>query len=312
MDVHAIVPVAETTRNGAVESIHHGAVVAIAADGSIAWSAGDPDVAVFPRSSLKPLQAQALVDTGLELPSNQLAVACASHSGEPLHIETVRQLLASFGLSESDLANTPALPLAGSAAEAVLRSGGGPTSILQNCSGKHASMLAACVVNGWPTEGYVDKEHPVQRVIDAYIAKAAGGVVHTGVDGCGAPTAMISLRGLANAVRDLAVRGEATYLAMTSRPELVDGSGRHDTDLMRLIPGLVAKGGADGVYVAAHADGRAAALKIADGAERARLPVLLTALRSLGFDVDAVPVPPVLGHDRPVGVVRSLVGAAQV
>ena len=308
MDVASIVPVAETTRNGVVESIHHGAVVALAADGSIAWSAGDPDITVYPRSSLKPLQAQALADTGLELPTDQLAVACASHSGEPMHVATVRQLLASFGLSDSDLANTPALPLDGDAANAVVRAGGGPTRILQNCSGKHASMLAACVVNGWPTEGYLDSAHPVQQVIDAYISKAAGGVVHTGIDGCGAPTAMISLRGLAGAVRDLAMRNEATYVAMTSRPDLVDGYGRHDTDLMRIVPGLVAKGGADGVYVVAHPDGRAAALKIADGGERARVPVMLTTLRTLGFDVDAVPVPAVLGHGRPVGEVRSLVG----
>jgi L-asparaginase II len=310
MDIAAVVPVAETTRNGVVESIHHGAVVVIAADGSIAWSAGDPDVTIYPRSSLKPLQAQALVDTGMELPANQLAVACASHSGEPMHIETVRQLLSSFGLSEADLGNTPALPLDGDAANAVLRAGGGPTRILQYCSGKHASMLAACVVNGWPTAGYLDPQHPVQQVIDAYISKAASGVVHTGIDGCGAPTAMVALRGLASAVRDLAMRNEATYVAMTSRPDLVDGSGRHDTDLMRHVPGLVAKGGADGVYVAAHPDGRAAALKIADGSERARLPVMLTALRSLGFDVDAVPVPAVLGHGRPVGEVRALVGPA--
>jgi L-asparaginase II len=308
MDIDSIVPVAETTRNGVVESIHHGAVVALAADGSIAWSAGDPDVNVYPRSSLKPLQAQALVDAGLELPTDQLAVACASHSGEPMHIETVRRMLASFGLSDADLANTPALPLDGETANAVVRAGGGPTRILQNCSGKHASMLAACVVNGWATEGYLDSGHPVQQVIDAYISKAAGGVVHTGIDGCGAPTAMISLRGLARAVRDLAMRKEATYIAMTGRPDLVDGSGRHDTDLMRVVPGLVAKGGADGVYVAAHPDGRAAALKIADGGERARLPVMLTTLRTLGFDVDAVPVPAVLGHGRPVGEVRSIVG----
>lgn len=311
MDTGSVVPVAEVTRNGVVESIHHGAVVAIATDGSIAWSAGDPDVAVYPRSSLKPLQAQALVGAGLELPTDQLAVACASHSGESMHIETVRRMLAGFGLTESALANTPALPLNGDAAEAVLRAGGGPSSILQNCSGKHASMLAACVVNDWPTEGYLASDHPVQQTIDMYIAKAAGGVVHTGIDGCGAPTAMISLSGLAAAVRDLALGREATYVAMTSRPELVDGSGRHDTDLMRIVPGLVAKGGADGVYVAAHPDGRAVALKVADGAERARLPVMVAALRSLGFDVDAVPVPPVLGHGRPVGEVRSLVGAAQ-
>lgn len=308
MDVGAVVPVAETTRNGVVESIHHGAVVAIAADGSLAWSAGDPDVAVYPRSSLKPLQAQALVEAGLELPTDQLAVACGSHSGEPIHIDTVRQLLEGFGLTEAALDNTPALPLSNAAATAVLRSGGVPTPILQNCSGKHAAMLAACVVNGWPTRGYLDQAHPVQRTIDTWIAKAAGGVVHTGTDGCGAPTAMIPLRGLALAVRELAVRRDATYGAMTSRPDLVDGLGRHDTELMRAVPGLVAKGGADGVYVAAHGDGRAAALKIADGAERARLPVMLATLRALGFDVAAVPVPPILGHGRPVGEIRPLVG----
>ena len=309
MDVASIVPVAETIRNGVVESIHHGVVVAIDADGQVLWSCGDPDVAVYPRSSLKPLQAQALVEAGLELPSNQLAVACASHSGDPIHVETVREMLGSFGLSESALDNTPALPLGNDAANAVVRAGGGPTRITQNCSGKHASMLAACVVNGWPIEGYVDPGHPVQRVIDAYISKAAGGVVHTGVDGCGAPTAMISLRGLASAVRDLAIGNPATYAAMTSRPELVDGSGRHDTTLMRSVPGLVAKGGADGVYVAAHADGRAVALKIADGSERARLPVMLAAMQTLGFDVAAVAATPVLGHGRPVGEVRALVGA---
>jgi L-asparaginase II len=120
---------------------------------------------------------------------------------------------------------------------------------------------------------------------------------------------MVSLIGLGHALRDIAVRREATYLAMTRRPELVDGAGRHDTSLMRRVPGLVAKGGAEAIYVAAHPDGRAVALKVADGGERARLPVMLAALRSLGFDVDAVPVPPVLGHGRPVGHVRSLVGA---
>ncbi len=308
METSAVVPIAETTRNGVVESIHHGVVVAVAADRSIAWSAGDPETAVYPRSSLKPLQAQALVESGLELESDQLAVACASHGGEPIHLDAVSRLLAAFGLTAADLANTPALPLSTRAAELVLRSGGGPTSLLQNCSGKHAAMLAACVVNGWPTEGYLEPAHPVQQLIDTYIGKAAGGVVHTGVDGCGAPTAMVPLVGLAMAVRDLAVGREATYRAMTDHPELVDGAGRHDTDLMRLVPGLLVKGGAEAIYVAAHPDGRAAALKIADGGERARLPVMLTALRSLGFDVDAVPVPRILGRGEPVGEIRSLVG----
>ena len=309
MEIAALVPIAEATRSGVVESIHHGVVVALASDGSIAWAAGDPDTAVYPRSALKPLQAQALVECGLELEPDQLAVACASHGGEPIHVDAVRRLLSTFGLSESELGNTPALPLSTAAAAAVLRSGGEPTSLLQNCSGKHAAMLAACVANGWSTSGYLEPEHPVQQVIDAYLGKAAGGIVHTGVDGCGAPTAMISLVGLATAVREIAVRRKATYRAMTRFPELVDGTGRADTGLMRLVPALVAKGGAEAIHVAAHPDGRAVALKVADGGERARMAVMVAALRSLGFDVDAVPLPPVLGHGRPVGDVRSLVGA---
>ncbi len=307
MEREAIVPVAETTRNGVVESIHHGVVVALASDGSTAWSAGDPGTAVYPRSSLKPLQAQALVDAGLELERDELAIACGSHAGEPKHIDTVTRILTRFGLTEAALRNTPKLPLSTAAAEAILRAGGGPTALLQNCSGKHASMLAMCVVNGWSLDDYLDIDHPVQKLIDSSVAASSGGVSHTGIDGCGAPTAMITLVGLARAVRQLAVDEAATFGAMTTHPELVDGDGRADTNLMRAVPGLVTKGGAEAVYVAAHSDGRAVALKIADGGDRARLPVMLAALSSLGFDVSDVEVPPVLGHDRPVGEVRSLV-----
>jgi len=309
VDRDAIVPVAETTRNGAVESIHHGIVVALAADGSTAWSAGDPSTAVYPRSSLKPLQAQALVDAGLALEPPELAIACGSHAGESVHLDTVTRMLARFGLTHAALRNTPDLPLSTAAAAAVVRAGGGPTALFQNCSGKHASMLAMCVVNGWSLDDYLDLDHPLQKLIDASVAAAAGGVSHTGIDGCGAPTAMITLTGLARAVRELAVGRTATFAAMTAHPDLVDGEGRADTTLMRVVPDLVAKGGAEAVYVAAHADGRAVALKIADGGDRARLPVMLAALRLLGFDVDAVPVPPVLGHSQPVGEVRALVGS---
>jgi len=310
MDVDAVVPVAETTRNGQIESIHHGVVVALAQDGSTAWMAGDPLTPVYPRSALKPLQAQALVADGLVLGPEELAVACGSHAGEPVHVEAVLGMLARFGLEESALGNTPALPLSGAAATAVLRAGGGPTALLQNCSGKHAAMLAMCVVNGWSLDDYLDVGHPVQQLVDSYLSAAAGagGVGHTGIDGCGAPTAMISLTGLATAVRELAVGRQPTYEAMIAHPELVDGGGRADTTLMRAVPGLIAKGGAEAVYVAAHADGRAVALKIADGGERARLPVMLAALRRFGLAVDDVAVAPILGANRPVGVVRSLVG----
>lgn len=301
-----IVPIAETTRSGVVESIHHGIVVALAADGSPASAAGDPETPVYPRSALKPLQAQAMVAAGLDVDVAGLAVACGSHNGEAIHLDAVRAILAGVGLEPSALANTPALPLGTAAAEDVLRSGGGPSPLLQNCSGQHAAMLATSIVNGWPTDGYLEFDHPVQRSIDAYVANAAGGVEHTGIDGCGAPTAMITLVGLARAVRSLAVDGERTYVAMTARPELVAGDDRDDTQLMRGVPGLVSKGGAEGIHVAAHPDGRAVALKIADGSGRARLPVMLAALRSLGFDVDGVAIAPILGHGRPVGEVRPL------
>ena len=152
----------------------------------------------------------------------------------------------------------------------VLRAGGKASALLQNCSGKHAAMLATSVANGWDADGYLEFDHPVQKLIDAYIAEAAGGVRHTGIDGCGAPTAMVTLTGLATAVRSLAVSRSAVYLAMCQHPDLVAGTGREDTLVMRAVPGLVAKGGAEGVHVAAHPDGRAVAVKVADGSERAQ------------------------------------------
>lgn len=307
----AYVPVAATSRSGIDESLHHGAVVALGYDGAIAWAAGDPDVAVFGRSAIKPLQAATMVDAGLVLDDRQLAVACASHDGRPEHVAAVRAILAGAGLTEADLANTPALPLEAAAARAILRRGGGPESVTQNCSGKHAGMLATSVINGWPTSGYLDPEHPLQRLIVSRLAGTAGGVHGVGVDGCGAPAPVTSLVGLARAVRLLAVEGHAVHRAMSSHPEMVGGPQRDVTRLMQLVPGLMAKDGAEGVQVAALPDGRAVAVKIADGGGRARTPVAVAALRMLGVDVadDAI-VEHILGHGRPVGAVRSLVGVA--
>jgi L-asparaginase II len=262
---------------------------------------------VYPRSALKPLQAQAMYEAGFAAEPDELALAAASHSGESIHLDAVRRILSKAGLDEHALANTPALPLAPAVAADVLRAGGQASALLQNCSGKHAAMLATAVANGWDVDGYLDFDHPVQKLIDAYIAETAGSVSHTGVDGCGAPTAMVTLTGLAIAVRSLATGQTAVYHAMCRHPDLVAGTGREDTLLMRAVPGLVAKGGAEGVHVAAHPDGRAVAVKVGDGSERARVPVMLAALRSLGFDVDGVPVPPILGHGRPVGDVRALI-----
>src|SRR6476659_8340014 len=166
--------VAEIVRSGFVEGHHYGSLVALAADGSVDWSVGVVDVPVLPRSSNKPVQALAMVEHGLDLPPDLLALACASHSGEAFHIEGVRRILASAGLSEADLQTPPDYPLDDAAREQVIREGGSKAPVLMNCSGKHAAMLATCIANGWPTETYVDPDHPVQQAIAATFAEMTG------------------------------------------------------------------------------------------------------------------------------------------
>lgn len=310
-------PVAVTVRSGHDESVHHGAVVGLAADGSVGLQVGNPTVPVYPRSAMKPLQATAMVDAGLDLPGELLALVCASHDGRREHLDGVRRILGTVGLDESALANTPDLPLDPDTAEQVLRAGGARTALAQNCSGKHAGMLATCVVNGWPTDAsYLDPGHPLQRRITAALPGWAGEApAHVGVDGCGAPAHVLTLLGLARAVRALLTgaagpAGDRVVDAMRRFPDLVGGPARDVSLLMRAVPGLVAKDGAEGVFVAGMADGRVVALKVADGAGRARPPVMVAALAQLGIDVGAVPPPArrsvVLGHGRPVGEVRSL------
>ena len=309
MDARAFVPVAVTDRSGFEESLHHGAVVALGPGGDVAWSVGDPDVVVYPRSALKPLQAAAMVELGLVADDAELAVVCASHDGCPEHVAVVRRLLAGVGLTERELANTPTMPINAMAADEVVRAGGGPHPILQNCSGKHAGMVVTAAVNGWTVEGYCALTHPLQAAIVEHVGSLAGPVAHVGIDGCGAPAAAVALSGLARAVRQLAVSRHPTHRAMTAHPHLVGGPDRDVTRLMRAVPGLMAKDGAEGVYVAALADGRAVALKIADGASRARLPVMVAALTQLGVDVPSESLrEPVLGHGRDVGSVRALIG----
>ena len=308
-------PVAVTHRSGVAESVHFGAVVALAADGSIAFSAGDPRVEIYPRSSNKPLQAVAMVEAGLHLPPDLLALVCASHGGTTLHLDAARRILATVGLDENALRNTPDYPLDTAAARAIVRAGTGRTSLQQNCSGKHAGMVATCVVNGWPTGTYLEPGHPLQSAITARLPSLIDDeVVHVGVDGCGAPAHVLSLLGLASAFRAIATgaagrAGDDVAAAMRSNPVMVGGDDRDVTHFMRHVPGLVAKDGAEGVFAAALPDGRAVALKIADGANRARPPLMLAALRELGVDVTAVEPTVremVMGHGRAVGEVSAL------
>ncbi|MDO8390471.1 MAG: asparaginase [Actinomycetota bacterium] len=312
-------PVAITDRNGLDESVHFGAVVGLGADGRIDFAVGNPHTVVYPRSSNKPMQAVAMVRAGLRLPPSLLALVCASHDGTPAHTAGVVRILGGAGLGPEALANTASLPIDEAAARDVLRSGGEGTPLLMNCSGKHSGMLATCVHNGWaladPPDGYLAGDHPLQVAITDVIDELCGEAhAHIGVDGCGAPAHAMSLAGLARAFRAIAVgaagdAGAQVYTAMTEHPEMVGGERRDVTVLMRGVPGLLAKDGADGVFAGALPDGRAFALKIADGAERARPSVILAALRELGVDTNAVTQQMeirIMGHGRTVGTVRAV------
>ncbi len=301
----------DVVRSGYLESTHTGSVVALRPDGSRALSVGDPDRPVFPRSSNKPLQAVALLEAGWTPgDSEELALATASHSGEPAHLDVVRRVLGALG--PAALGCPAMLPLSEAAAHTLLAGGGTASALTMNCSGKHAAMLATCVANGWPVEGYLSPEHPVQQAIIAGIERLAGEpVLHVAVDGCGAPQHALSLPGLARAFAALAsaTAGPERQVAdaMRAHPFLVGGTGRDVTQLLQGVPGLVAKDGAEGVYAAALADGSAVALKIDDGAGRARTPVLVAALRLLGATAPVLAelaTAAVFGGDAVVGEVR--------
>ncbi len=304
----AFVPVAITSRSGFDECVHHGAAVVVDASGDVVWSIGDPHVGIYPRSSNKPIQADAMLRLGLALTPEQLALACASHDGTPRHIEVVRSTLATAGLDDGALGNTPSLPLDIGTAEALLAGGGHRSPIAMNCSGKHAAMVATCVLLGWPVDGYLEFDHPLQVAVTERVTELAGAVSHIGVDGCGAPAHVIALVGLARAFSTLAAERGSVWSAMTQHPELVGGAHRPVTQVMRAVPSLMAKDGAEGVFAAALPDGLAAAVKVADGAARAAAVVLPAVLRAAGVDVapDAV-VEPILGHGLPVGEVRAVV-----
>jgi L-asparaginase II len=304
---------AEVVRSGVVESRHRGSLVLLGGDGRLEAALGDVDVLVLPRSSLKPLQAVGMVRAGLDVPAEQLALACASHSGEGRHVEVCRALLAGAGLAEDALGCPPSLPLGEQAHDAWLRAGGHPDRLHHNCSGKHAAMLATCVARDWPREGYLDPSHPLQEAIRGTIEDLAGEPVGAvAVDGCGAPAFGLSLSGLARAFARVAAapagtRESEVAAAMRAHPELVGGSGREVSELMDAVDGLVAKEGAEGVYAAALPDGRALAFKVEDGAKRASPALLVAVLRrwgARGAALERWAAPPVLGAGAPVGSIR--------
>jgi L-asparaginase II len=311
---------AEVIRSGFAESQHRGTAVALAADGRVQYAAGAVPEPMFPRSANKPLQAAAMLRSGLDLDGKLLALAAASHSGEDFHVTGVQEILASVGLTEDALQCPPDWPLDEEAKRALILAGGSADRVHMNCSGKHAAMLASCVLNGWPTQTYTDPEHPLQlQIRDVVTELAAEKVAAIGVDGCGAPLLAISALGLARAFRALvlAVDGSPERRvadAMRAYPAWTSGTTRPECQLMEAVPGLLLKGGAEGVDAFALADGRAGAVKIDDGAARGRVPVTVALLCELGADrgrgvdlaaLGGLAATPVTGGGRVVGEVRA-------
>lgn len=306
-------------RSGFIESRHFGTLVALDAGGSPTLELGTPDAAMLPRSTVKPLQTIAFLTAGATFDARQLAVAAASHTGEDAHVEATRSILSAARLDETAL-RCPADRASDRAThERLVREGSARSSVRMNCSGKHAAMLLTCAENGWPTAGYLDAEHPLQQHIRATMAEYTGvEVQHTAVDGCGAPLFSTTVRGVATAFRRLVTAepgapARAVADAMRQHPFMVGGTGNPNTRLMELLPGAVAKGGAEGVIGVATSEGHAVAMKIIDGNARATTLVALHALGMLGVDIapaaELIDVP-VTGGDQRVGAIRIGTGLA--
>lgn len=282
--IPAHAPLVGQTRGEHLESIHYGSAVLLDADGNIETSIGDTEAVFYPRSALKPLFAVGMVRAGLKLNQEQLTLASASHSGSLEHQRIVLSTLHDAGLAESDLGNSVDLPYGKAEREAHLAAGGRPTRLAQNCSGKHAALLALCVHKGWDTENYLNPEHPVSALLRETIEELCGTrVASTSIDGCGTPVYPLTLAALARGYARLAqgAPGSAEQqvkAAIVNHPELLAGMDRDVSALMRALPGAVAKDGFEGIQAVALPDGRALAVKISDGGDRARMPITATLL----------------------------------
>jgi len=305
--------VADVVRGGFLEGVHRGSLIVLDPDGGVVVSLGTPDAPVLPRSSSKLMQATAMVEHGLTLPTELLALAAGSHGGEPMHVSGVRRILATAAIPESALQTPSDLPYDEKARHDVIAAGGGPTRQLHNCSGKHAAMLVTCSLNGWELSTYRSPDHPLQQAIARTLATMSGEApgVPT-VDGCGAPLFPLSLRGLASAFSGAIVADPTTPQrqvadAMRAYPFMVGSTLSDDSLLMAGVPGLLAKVGAEAVYAVAWGEGYTLAIKIDDGGDRARQVVAAAVLRAVGVVapvVDEQVRVPLLGGGAPVGEVR--------
>jgi len=298
---------AEVTRSGLVESHHSGHLLLLAADGSVQLLRGNPSITIFPRSAIKAIQASAMVRSGLQLEPRLLALVGASHSGAKMHQDGALEILGFAGLDESALQNALDKPLG----EDERRAWGSKpaTPLAHNCSGKHAGMILTCVVNNWPTANYLDPTHPLQIACRKELEELAGEEVSlVSIDGCGAPLFAITLMGLACAIHRLTISDDPIHhtviQACRDFPEMVAGEGRLTTRLMREIPGLFMKEGAEGVEVGSLPDGRAFVFKVNDGSSRAFGVLVAAALERFGLPSTQEGTP-IYGGKEVVGSIRA-------
>jgi L-asparaginase II len=313
-------PVVRVIRSGLEESVHAFDVAVADASGRVVAFAGDLGRMLFARSSMKPLQASVSLSLApFDFTDREVAVMCASHNAEEIHVQAVLGVLARAGVSEGDLQTPPGLPLdpeARAVSPERLR-------INSDCSGKHAGMLAACRAQGWPLESYRRPDHPLQQAVMRGVLMATGlPSAEVGVDGCGVPVHALELGSMATIYARLAVPDRLGDLesfagraisAMRAEPYLVAGRNRVDTAVMQVADDIVVKGGAEGLVCAALLDrGEGIALKVRDGSRRAGPPALVSTLRLLDAIDDATvnllapfSWPPVLGGGEPVGELRA-------
>lgn len=298
---------AEYVRSHVVESQHRGFLIALNADGSTNLELGNSSHLIFPRSTVKAFQAAAMVRHGLQLEPRLLALGASSHSGSAHHIAAVHEILATVGLDETALQCMLDKPLG----EAERRAYGDqpPTRIAMNCSGKHAAMLATCVRNGWSIENYLDPDHPLQVACREELENLSGEkITLTSTDGCGAPLFLISVAGLARAVRAITLSTDVAHRtvieASRAFPEMVAGEGRLTTTMMRAVDGLYMKDGVEAVEVASMPDGRTLVFKVSDGSIRPFRALVHAGLKRLGID-SPYEVEPILGGGKVIGEIRA-------
>ena len=297
----------EVVRNEMVESIHNGHLLILDSSGNDLLKLGDVDELIYPRSAVKSLQASAMLRAGLKVSGPQLALACASHAGSQAHLDVALSILRGAGVDENALRNTPDKPL--DPKERAAWGDKAPTSLAANCSGKHSAMVATCVANGWELESYKKPDHPLQRAIAAEFEKLSGEkITKVGVDGCGAALFAISLRALANAVRNLTLSNEPIHQevvnACRDNPVMVSGIGRLPTLLMQKVPGLFVKDGAEGVMIMSTPKGEVIVWKMCDGSQLGNSPLSIATLSHLGISVD-LERENVMGDGQVVGEIRA-------